>query len=305
MGKYEVQEPKNKATEKFPIRRNGPDSGFPHSPLSCLLRSLLITTACLFAIGCSTKPSHKLKVVASTTLISSIVEAVGGEYVKVATIAPAGLCPGHFDIPPSAVAAANDAHLLLNHGWEEWLAKLEQAVHNPKLVKRTLETKGNWMVPDIHKKAVAEILQLLVETDTAHADTFRLTAKRYQAQVDSAAAEARTLFAGRTLPKTIAAEHQTPFLRWLGFPVVATYGRPEEFSAQELVRLARMMADSGVTLVVDNLQSGPDAGKPLAEAHGARQVTLTNFPLHGIYCRTLLDNARALAAALPLEPSTP
>ncbi|MEO0080721.1 MAG: zinc ABC transporter substrate-binding protein [candidate division WOR-3 bacterium] len=273
----------------------------------------------LAVFGCAARPGSRLRVVTTTTLISSIVEAIGGKYVQATAIAPGGMCPGHFDIPPSAVAAANDAQLLLNHGWEEWFAKLEQALHNPRVIRRTLSTKGNWMVPAIHKQAVKEVLQLLVEIDSAHADSFRLAAQYYTAQIDSAAAQACSLFSGRAMPRVIAAEHQAPFLRWLGFSVVATYGRPEEFTAQELVRLARVMADSGVMLVVDNLQSGSDAGKPLAEAHGVAHVTLTNFPLPGkaknqkskkagkpesqkaekpAYCQALLDNARALASAL-------
>ncbi len=284
----------------------------------------VVMTLGLAVFGCAARPGSRLRVVTTTTLISSIVEAIGGRYVQATAIAPGGMCPGHFDISPSAVAAANDAQLLLNHGWEEWFPKLEQVLHNPRVIRRTLSIKGNWMVPDIHKQAVKEVLQLLGEIDSVHADSFRVAAQRYTAQIDSAAAQARSLFAGRVLPKVIAAEHQAPFLRWLGFSVVATYGRPEEFTAQELVRLARVMADSGVRLVVDNLQSGAEAGKPLAEAHGVAHVTLTNFPLPAkagspksrkarkpesqeaeepAYCRALLDNVRALAAAL--ESSNP
>jgi hypothetical protein len=57
-------------------------------------------------------------------------------------------------------------------------------------------------------------------------------------------------------------------------------------------------SDSGVKLVVDNLQSGPDTGEPLAQGLGAKHVTLTNFPLQGSYRQSLLDNATALARAV-------
>jgi zinc transport system substrate-binding protein len=96
----------------------------------------------------------------------------------------------------------------------------------------------------------------------------------------------------------LAADRQASFLAWLGFRVVATYGRAEDFTAQELTRLARVAQDSGVGLIVDNLQSGPDAGRPLAEALKVKQVTLTNFPLHGDYIEALLANADTLAKLL-------
>ncbi len=259
-----------------------------------ILRSLLIAVA---VIGCA-RPSGRIRVVASTTLISTIIQAVGGDRFAVTTIAPAGLCPGHFDLNPSDVAAANNARLILSHGWEAWYPSLEKAIIPPGPRRVTLATQGNWMIPEAQKKAAAEITGLLQELDTARADTYRLAAARYQADIDSAAAAVQALFVGKALPATIAADQQASFVASLGFRVVATYGRAEDFTAQELTRLARVAQDSGVGLIVDNLQSGPDTGKPLAEALKVKHVTLTNFPLQGSYRQTLLDNAASLARAI-------
>jgi zinc transport system substrate-binding protein len=259
--------------------------------VQCLLLGVVVS-------GCALPKSGRIPVVASTTLISTIVKAIDGDRFAVTTIAPAGLCPGHFDLKPSDVTAANYAKLILNHGWEAWYPALEKAIIPPGPRRVTLATKGNWMIPDVQKQAAAEIAALLTELDTARADSFRLAAKQYQADVDSAAAAARALLIGKTPPATIAAEQQAPFVAWLGFRVVATYGRAEDFTAQELTRLARVAQDSGVGLVVDNLQSGPDTGKPLAEGLKVKHVTLTNFPLKGSYRQALLDNAAALAQAI-------
>jgi zinc transport system substrate-binding protein len=196
------------------------------------------------------------------------------------------------------VTAANYAKLVLNHGWEAWYTSLEKAIVPPGPRRVTLATQGNWMIPGLQKQAAAEITRLLAELDTARADTYQLALARYEADVDSATAAARALLAGKKLPAVIAADQQSPFVAWLGFHVVATYGRAEDFSAQEMTRLARVAIDSGVKLIVDNLQSGPDAGKPLAEALKVKHVTLTNFPLDGSYRQALLDNAAALAQAV-------
>jgi len=264
-------------------------------------RHLRIATAIALAalsVSCAPNSTHRPRIVASTTLISTIVEAVAPGRFAVTTIAPAGLCPGHFDLKPSDITAANYAKLVLNHGWEAWYPALEKAIVPPGPRRVTLATKGNWMIPDLHKQAATEIAALLAEMDTARADTYRLAADRYRAVVDSAAVAARALLTGRELPAVIAAEQQAPFLRWLGFRVVATYGRAEDFTAQELTRLARVAIDSGVKLVVDNLQSGPDTGRPLAAGLQAKHVTLSNFPLHGSYRQALLDNATTLAQAI-------
>jgi zinc transport system substrate-binding protein len=263
--------------------------------MSSIARLFLLGIALM---GCAQPKTKRIPVVASTTLISTIVQAIAGNRFAVTTIAPAGLCPGHFDLKPSDIAAANNAKLILNHGWEAWYASLEKAIIPPGPRRVTLATKGNWMIPDIHKQATIEVAALLAELDTARADTLRLAAERYRTGVDSAGAAARALLAGRALPAIIAAEQQAPFLEWLGFRVVATYGRAEDFTAQELTRLARVAQDSGVTLIVDNLQSGPDTGKPLAEGLKVLHVTLSNFPLQGSYRSTLIENVTALARAI-------
>jgi zinc transport system substrate-binding protein len=247
---------------------------------------------------CAGRRPARPGIVASTTLISTIIESMAPSRFRVTTIAPAGLCPGHFDLKPSDVTAANNAQLVLSHGWEAWFPALEKAIIPPGPRRVTLATRGNWMVPEVQKQAADEIAALLTEIDPSRADTFRRSTAQYRTRVDSASVRALGLLRGKELPRVLAADRQASFLAWLGFRVVATYGRAEDFTAQELTRLARVAQDSGVGLIVDNLQSGPDAGRPLAEALKVKQVTLTNFPLHGDYIEALLANADTLAKLL-------
>ncbi len=256
--------------------------------------TLLILLALLVAACRTAAPKRRLKVVASTTLIATIVQNIGNGKVNVTTIAPAGMCPGHFDLKPQAIATAQDAQLILYHGWEGWMEKLKPETQNPKANWITLQTRGNWMVPPIQKKATEELTALLIQNVPADSILFIRNCQRYLAQIDSVARTLQTMFTNKNLPRVLASEHQAEFLRWLGFQVVGTYGRPEDLTARELSRLARIMVDSGIGLVVDNLQSGPDAGKPLAEAARVRHITLTNFPFDGDYLKTVLDNGKSL-----------
>lgn len=256
--------------------------------------TLLILFALLVAACRTAGSKRQLKVVASTALIATIVQNIGDARVKVTTIAPAGMCPGHFDLQPQAIAAAQDAQLILYHGWEGWMEKLKQETRNPTAKWITLQTRGNWMVPSVQKKATEELTALLIQYAPADSILFTKNRQRYLAQIDSVASTLQTMFANKNLPRVLASEHQAEFLQWLGFKVVGTYGRSEDLTARELSRLARLTVDSGVGLVVDNLQSGPDTGKPLAEAAGLRHITLTNFPLDGDYLKTVLENGNLL-----------
>jgi zinc transport system substrate-binding protein len=101
------------------------------------------------------------------------------------------------------------------------------------------------------------------------------------------------------LPPAIASEFQAPLLEWFGFKVVATYGRAEDFTPQELTRLSKLALDAGVALVADNQQSGPETGIELSRALGIKHVTLSNFPdPDGSYSGTLTENAERLVEAL-------
>jgi zinc transport system substrate-binding protein len=50
-------------------------------------------------------------------------------------------------------------------------------------------------------------------------------------------------------------------------------------------------------MVVDNLQSGPDAGKGIAETLRVPHVVLTNFPSEKGYLATLRENVDAILTA--------
>jgi zinc transport system substrate-binding protein len=96
----------------------------------------------------------------------------------------------------------------------------------------------------------------------------------------------------------LAASMQKKQLEWMGFHVVGEYGRPESISAKEIVRLAKIGRDKKVAMIVDNLQSGPDAGKGIAEELGVPHVILSNFPLEKGYAATVEGNVEAVLTAV-------
>ena len=62
---------------------------------------------------------------------------------------------------------------------------------------------------------------------------------------------------------------------------------------------------SGVSLVIDNLQSGGKGGAAIARELGVPVVVLTNFPTPDGYPAALRQNAIALRAALTATEATP
>ena len=248
------------------------------------IKILIVSIAFSLLLGFSYHDSiqKKIKIVATTSLIASIVEEVGGDRFDVVTIVPFGMCPGHFDIRAGDVKLLEEASLLLEHGWEGklFVDKLVKLVENKSLKRVKVNVEGNWMVPDIYIKAMDRITNVLCGIKPEDSQYFKLRAKDYRIRIFQTANKIRKKSEELMLNKikVICSRMQEGFLKWMGFDIVGTYGRPEDLTIVKLKRLVDIAREEKVKVVVDNLQSGPKAGIPIAEEVGAFHITLTNFP---------------------------
>jgi len=252
---------------------------------------LLVILLCVGVVGCasndaaSTAPTdteNKLKVVATTSLITDIVQNIGQAQVEVACIIPPASCPGHFDVKPSDLKVLSDARLFFLHNWqgEKFSDDLIKTAGNDKLQKVVLAVEGNWMVPTVQTAAIDQITAVLAEADPDHSAQYQAAAAEYKQQVAQTGKEqkARLTAANVGAVKVLANEQQAGFLKWAGFNVVGTFGRAEDITPQQMAALIELGRTEGVSLVVDNLQSGGAAGPGIAAEIGAKQVTISNFP---------------------------
>jgi len=232
--------------------------------------------------GCRTATTAHLEVVTSTSLLAQIVERVGGNLVSVVNIIPPAQCPGHFDVKPGDIQKLADAGLFLLHGWqgEQFSAELVASANNPDLTVVPVNIPGNWMVPSVQIQAVDTILAALSDVDSENAATYQEAAAAYKASVTAKEAEIEARLAGLNLPSinVMCSNQLTDFVQWLGLNVVADFGRPEDLTPQVVQGLVDTGRTGKVTLIIDNLQSGEDAGKGLAEELGCQRVVFTNFP---------------------------
>ncbi|MGO0122500.1 metal ABC transporter substrate-binding protein [Desulfothermobacter acidiphilus] len=249
-----------------------------------LVPAVVLLALTLLLAGCGTKAQKesRLNVATGSTLIASIVEEIGKDRVAVTNIVPPGVCPGHFDLKPGDVQKLSTAQLLLYHDWEGKLfsENLLKSVHNDKLVAVPIAVQGNWMAPPMQKQAIEAISAALCQHDPSNQAFYQENARKALAEVEAKEKELRAKLQAANVSqvKILCAEMQQGFLKWAGFQIVGTYGRPEDLTPQKLQELLRKGREEGVKLVVDNLQSGPDAGKGLAEELKVPHVVLSNFP---------------------------
>jgi zinc transport system substrate-binding protein len=224
----------------------------------------------------------RLKIVAATSLIAEIVDELGGDTVEVASLIPPASCPGHFDIKPDDMRRLADAQVFMLHGWQarSFSSDIIQAAGNRTLKKAVLDVPGNWMAPPVQIQATERIAAVMAEANPTHGDKYRAAAERRKAEVERVG----SVQAGRLAQVRVGRiavlvnDMQADFLRWSGFQVVGTFGRGEDMSPRDMEDAIRLGRATSVRLVVDNLQSGKQAGVGIAKAIGGSQITLSNFP---------------------------
>lgn len=248
--------------------------------IAVIILGLLIVGASPL-LGCAQRPG--LEVVTGTSLIADIVKDIGGGKIQVRNIIPPGSCPGHYDVKPGDIEALAKGKFFLIHHWQrghENIKGLIRAANNPNLAIKVIEVKGNWMAPPVQAKAVNKIATVLAEIDKDNSAYYHRRAKERQEAILAKSEEVRSKLDKAKIDgmKVICADKQAGFVRWVGFEVVATYGRPEELTVTKVAEIVAKAKAAGVALVIDNLQSGPKAGKGIARDIGAIQVTLSNFP---------------------------
>src|SRR6056297_188524 len=87
-----------------------------------IVLSLVMFLFCTeFAAGQSQGGTERLRVTCTTTALSAVVQAVGGDRMEVQTIIPFGMCPGHFDLTPGEADKLRNADVILCHGFERFL----------------------------------------------------------------------------------------------------------------------------------------------------------------------------------------
>jgi len=225
-------------------------------------------------------------IVAGSSLISNIIRDVADDKLDTLTLIPPGVCPGHYDIKASHIKALTNCKALLIHDYQANFQNVKDAIaaaERPDLVIIVINVTGNWMVPSVQAEAVNKIAQALGEIDPDNAAYYQeRAAERAQAILAKGEeVKARLAEAGVNGTKVLCAEMQQGFVRWAGFNITATFGRPEDLTPAQVQELIDEAREVEVALVIDNLQSGATTlGASISAESGveAVPVTISNFP---------------------------
>jgi zinc transport system substrate-binding protein len=242
--------------------------------------SLLVLAVLWLACPAVAAGGETLKVVAGTSLVEDIVLDLTSGRVAMVTITPGSSCPGHTDIKATDMAFAANADVALVHQFQVNMPHVKSmlAAANPHLRVEVLAIRGTWTIPSVQEEATRRLAEILAAVRPPWQAEIRQRAAARVERIAAGRARAQQQLAPLAGKAVLAAAMQAEFVRWAGFTVVAEYGRAEDLTPRDLVGLMEAARGKHVIAVVDNLQSGPDAGRPLADELRVPHVVLTNFP---------------------------
>jgi zinc transport system substrate-binding protein len=257
---------------------------------------------CVFN-GCSNKPQGRnaeivRNIVTSDTILSGmIVSLLPQNRYSVEAILPPGQCPGHYDVKLSDIEKMKKADLNVSFRGMSFINKISLGSGAQLLV----DAGGrNWMAPDSYIYGLGILADEFSKRFPKDQDEIMSRKEKTIRKVKTASNSLIEKIKGAGIfgKAIIASSMQKEVLEWMGFRVVGEYGRPEAMSTREIVRLSKIGKDQHVIMLVDNLQSGPEAGKGIAETLRVPHVVLTNFPSEKGYLATLGGNVDAIVATV-------
>ncbi len=239
-----------------------------------LALALLILVLSSYPLLSSAQEAERPIVVATTTVIGSVVRDLAGDLVDVRVIASPAICPAHYDIRPSDVEAVARAEVIFYHGFEPWIERLVEAAASKAVM---VKISGPWNTPKGLKLYYEEVAKSL---ERHLGLNLKSRLERCLKAIDIVSQQLLEASREHNFDEVavVCMQWQKPFLEYLGFRIIATYPPPEKLSARQIKELISTIRKEGAALIIDNLQSGTSVGETLAEETGAIHVVLSNFP---------------------------
>ncbi|MHC1586803.1 MAG: metal ABC transporter substrate-binding protein [Candidatus Hecatellaceae archaeon] len=273
-----------------------------------IIFSLILAASALTFIP-EAKPvnqSNKLIAAVSIPPLAEWVEKVGGKRVQVLILIPEGADPHLYEPPPSLIAQASRAKLivLIGLGFEPWAERIAQLNPEAKILRvsslvkpRKLGSKPDphvWLTPKAAMATVKRIAEILAELDPDHAEAYRERMEAYLAELQALDLEISSrLSAFKGKPILVLHPAWGYFAETYGLKQLAL---GEEASPARLAYIIEEARKLGLKTVFVEPFANPELAQTLAREIGGNTAWLN--PLPRSYVEGLREAALTIAEAL-------
>lgn len=241
-----------------------------------MIKNLLVALIAVTLFSCknNTAENGKLNVVTTTTMITDLVENIGGDSIYVQGLMGSGVDPHLYKASEGDVSKLSNADIIFYGGLHlegklvEVFEKMQR--HNIKTVAvsdaldhKTLISSeyfaGNndphiWFDIGYWKSITDYVVEMLSEADPQHEETFKTNGKLYRKKLDTLEAEIKSII--KTLPKekrilVTAHDAFSYFGRAYGFQVVGLQGisTATEAGVKDVQKLAAFIIENKIKAI--------------------------------------------------------
>jgi zinc transport system substrate-binding protein len=289
--------------------------------------ALIAVVAGACSSGHATTDSGKLQVVAGFYPLAEAASKVGGNVVSVQNLTPPGVEPHDLELTPQQIADIQEADVVVYLGGG-FAPAVEGAVGDAKgtvvdlLQGMPLEPgvpeegeSGSvpdphvWLDPELYRRLVDRVRDVLAEADPGGASTFRSNAAAFDDVLAALGQEYRHGLTGCARNVIVTAHAAFGYLAaryGLTQEPIAGLSPDAEPSAQRLAQLADLVRREGVTTIFTEELVSPKVAQTLAQEVGVTTAVLN--PLEGLtkqeveagqdYVSVMRANLKTLEAAL-------
>jgi len=299
-------------------------------------RALLFALVPLGLLGASADAAERIRVVASTTDLKALTEAVGGDLVEVDALARGNQNAHDLEVRPSLMVKVRRADLMVLNGLEldQWAEVVIQGANNPKvipgapgrvdasqgiLVLEVPTARVDRSMGDVHPVGnphytldpgmapamTANILEGLVRVAPQYRATFERNRQAFLGRLDEAMARWTTMMAPFKGKRVIVDHNMWPYF-------LTRFGILQANSIEErpgipptpghLTKLIAMMKEEHITVILSAPWSDQKLAERVAQEAGAKVVPVASAVGAAKGTDTYLDmvdyNVKALAQAL-------
>lgn len=282
-----------------------------HSHFFLIAAALLLAgSGCAPSVVRPEPGSERVRVTTTFYPLAFLAERVGGEFVDVANLTPAGSEPHDFEPTGQDVALIYESDVFLYNGGgiDAWATDIApdvagagaRVIEMTRVVGELLPPaepgdafdEHVWLDPNLLALEVPVVRDAFVASDARHAAAYEANAAALVADLNELDAEYRAALASCETPVAVTAHAVLGYLaKRYGFEQlpIAGISPDDEPSAGDLAELARQAEERNVAYIFFETLVNPELAQTLAREIGAQTLVLN--PLEGLTDQEIASGA--------------
>jgi zinc transport system substrate-binding protein len=233
--------------------------------------------------GCTDKntESNLTGIAVTNSYLQCIVAELSGADIEIFSLAPPGMCPGHFDITPAQTRQLRNCTLLILFDFQSQVESSLSGLKSKGLKTALVAPLPGLCIPATYLDTCRQVCNILAIQFPQNQDNYRHRLSQIETRLNTLSLEltAQIDNAGLTKTKVLASMHQSEFVNWLGLETIAVFAGSDAETASNINDCLKKAQDQDVKFIIANRQEGTALADALADRLNAQTVVFSNFPL--------------------------